>query len=120
MKEVNGIMVFNGTPHPLTFWKPGWEDVVTVEVDKVISTQPVELVVKVEGEITFVKTVFEQIDKAVDIIASAQANGAQLIVGSIIAAQVYPGLVVSMVPAPGYERVPADSKRMLPDKFNIF
>lgn len=120
MKEVNGTMVFNGTPHPLTFWKPGWEDVITVDVDQVINALPTEVVVKTEGGITFVKTVFQQIDKAFEIIATAQANGAQLIVGSIIAAQAYPGLVVSMVPAPGYERVPPDSKRMLPDKFNIF
>jgi len=41
-------------------------------------------------------------------------------VGSIIAAQAYPGQVVAMTPTPGYERVPPAEKRMNPDKFNIF
>ena len=43
-----------------------------------------------------------------------------LIIGSIVAAQAYPGQVVAMTPAPGYERVPVDQKRMNPDKFTIF
>jgi len=42
-----------------------------------------------------------------------------LLIGSIIAAQSYPG-VLAMVPAPGYERVPPAEKRMRPDKFTIF
>ena len=43
-----------------------------------------------------------------------------MVVGSIIAAQAYPGLVVAMVPAPGYERRPPAEKRMRPDKFTIY
>lgn len=42
------------------------------------------------------------------------------IVGSIIAAQAYPGEVVAMTPAPGYERVAPAEKRMNPHKFTIF
>jgi hypothetical protein len=43
-----------------------------------------------------------------------------VVVGSIIAAQAYPGLVVAMTPAPGYERKPPTEKRMRPDKFTVF
>ena len=42
------------------------------------------------------------------------------IVGSIIAAQAYPGDVVGMTPAPGYERVAPNEKRMSLDKFTVF
>ena len=41
------------------------------------------------------------------------------VVGSIIAMNAYHGLVVGMIPVPGFERVPPDQKRMRCDKFNI-
>lgn len=83
----NGVTVFNGAPHQITFWKPGWKDVVNVESD---------------GD----KIVAEALDEA------------DVIVGSIIAAQAYPGVVFGGVAAPGYERVA--EKRILPDKFVVF
>lgn len=43
-----------------------------------------------------------------------------VILGSIIAAQAYPGDVVAMVPVPGYERVAPPEKRMRCDKFTVF
>lgn len=45
---------------------------------------------------------------------------AEIIIGSIIAAQAYPGKVCAMIPAPGHERVPPAEKRMRTDKFTIF
>ena len=42
------------------------------------------------------------------------------IVGSIIAAQAFPGRVFAMVPAPGSERVAPAEKRMRDDKFTVF
>lgn len=44
----------------------------------------------------------------------------ELIVGSLIAAQAFPGRVVALVAAQGFERVPADQKRMRDDKFTTF
>lgn len=41
-------------------------------------------------------------------------------VGSIIAAQAYPGQVVAMTPAPGFERVPPAEKLMSCEKFTTF
>ncbi len=47
-------------------------------------------------------------------------NPGAVIVGSIIAAQGFPGRVVGMIAAPGYERRPPAEKRMRPDKFTVF
>ena len=44
----------------------------------------------------------------------------ELIVGSLIAAQAFPGRVVAMIAADGFERVPPDQKRMRDDKFTVF
>lgn len=43
-----------------------------------------------------------------------------IFVGSIIAAQVYKGLVVGMISAPGYERSYLDNDKIRDDKFVIF
>ena len=43
-----------------------------------------------------------------------------IIIGSIIAAQAFPGRVLAMTPAPGYERVPVNEKRMSPTKFLVY
>lgn len=49
-----------------------------------------------------------------------KANPDAVIVGSIIAAQAFPGRVFGLTPAPGFERVPVDQKRMNADKFTTF
>ena len=49
-----------------------------------------------------------------------QENPDAIIIGSIIAAQAFPGRVLAMVPAPGFERVPPAEKRMRDDKFTVF
>lgn len=43
-----------------------------------------------------------------------------IIFGSIISAQAFPGRVLGLVAAPGFERVPVAEKRMRPDKFTVF
>ena len=48
------------------------------------------------------------------------AHPGELIVGSLIAAQAFPGRVVAIVAAEGFERVPPDQKRMRDDKFTVF
>ncbi len=47
-------------------------------------------------------------------------NPNSIIVGSVIAAQAFPGRILSMVPVAGFERVPPDQKRMRDDKFTSF
>lgn len=133
MKKLpNRITIFNATPHTIRFWDEGWEEPIEIEVDKVISAQIVEreygsagasedyLVLPATDKVTYVVTDFVGDGIGRQIALSAREAGADVVVGSIIAAQAYPGLVVAMTPAPGYERVPLAEKRMNPDKFVVF
>ncbi len=43
-----------------------------------------------------------------------------IVIGSMIAAQAYPGRVMALVPCSGFERVPIAEKRMRRDKFTVF
>jgi hypothetical protein len=138
-KLPNGIMVFNATPHPITFWDEGWEEPVVVEPDERIDASIEEEIVEVRDippnlpstapfvdliqgttRITFVRPRFVGTPEGERIAREALEEGANVVVGSIIAAQAYPGLVVAMTPAPGYERKPPTEKRMRPDKFTVF
>jgi (2Fe-2S) ferredoxin len=124
----NGLVVFNATPHPCTFLC-GDEVVVVIETDAVISASvsetEVDRIVSLTAvdEITLATLVtptFEPTLEGEDIIGAAKAAGADVIVGSIIAAQAYPGRVLAMTPAPGFERVPPAEKRMRSDTFTTF
>lgn len=129
MKKLpNGVVVFNSTPHAIAFWREGWSDVITVESDEVINA-----VVKEAPYGSFqpksapdcenvwlVQTEFIGNEVGHEIIHRAREAGAEIIVGSIIAAQAYPGDVVAMTPAPGFERLPPAEKRMNPDKFTTY
>lgn len=134
MKTLNGIVIFNATPHVIRFWCEGWEDLIEVPTDEVISAEVCEIAVPpvlnntVEPDfqlrhlenVQFVNTGFVPTTEGLEVIKVAWEAGADVIVGSIIAAQAYPGQVVAMTPAPGYERVPPAEKRMNPYKFTTF
>lgn len=120
----NGVTIVNATPHDLTFLDG--EEVVTVPTSVkagektgplVINARSSEVVV---GE-HLVRTSFAGDEAGEAIIAAIEETlpGA-FIVGSIIAAQAYPGKVVGMTPAPGYERVAPSEKRMSVEKFTTF
>lgn len=122
----NGVTVVNCTPHPLSFQSPEGEKVVVpCSVPEgqrtgilVINAKAVETKV---SEFK-VKTVFEStldgdtILAAIEDVFAGQEN--VMVVGSIIAMNAYPGKVVGMTPAPGFERVPPADKLMSSCKFN--
>lgn len=121
--KIAGKVVFNTTPHDICFDVDG--TVVTVPKSGVIlNARPEEIQV---GE-DLVETRFVGTPEGVALIeeikaAHAASEDAELplrIVGSIIAAQAYPGEVVAMTPAKGYERVAPAEKRMDPRKFTIY
>ena len=123
----NGVTVFNATPHEITFWDENWADVVVVAPDTVINAIPTERPItcmqvgNTDWEnVWFVKTVFLPNDAGFATIAHAYEMGADVIIGSIIAAQAYPEKVVAMIPCVGFERVVPTEKRMRPDKFTVF
>jgi hypothetical protein len=57
-------------------------------------------------------------EQVLDKLESENPNA--VIIGSIIAAQAFPGRVFATIPCLGYERVPPDQKRMRSDKFTTF
>ena len=120
VKLPSGVTVVNSTPHPITFMS---EDgiVVTVPSSCIINATVEETVVSSANGIEFVKSTFVGSPEGKAIIEQIhQANPTALIVGSIIAAQAFPGLVVAMTPCKGFERKPPAEKRMSTTKFTIF
>ncbi len=117
---VDGVSIFNTTPHAINFGVG--DEVKEVPTSGVlINATASEEVVASEGGVDFVRTKFTGNDEGRAIIAAMKAaNPDAVIVGSIIAAQAYPGEVVAMTPLPGYERVAPAEKRMNPHKFTTF
>lgn len=124
-ETTNGtILMVNTTPHPLNIQdKDGNVQVVPNNPEWVINASTQESVVAP----FLVKTVFkgtpEGLQKITQIEDWAKENyptDVLIIVGSIIAAQAYPGKVFGLTPVPGYERVAPTEKRMNCDKFTTF
>jgi len=145
MKKLPGtLVVFNGTPHPVDFFcarcygageyeSSGNQEIcpdcqgcgyVRIESDAVISASISEEAVETTAYLKkkglrLVKPIFCPTDDGREIIRAAYADGADVVIGSLIAAQAYPGEVVALIPALGYERRPPAKKRMRQDKFTV-
>lgn len=130
-KEVEGNIIVNVTPHPITF---GTDDGGTITVPcSGIIVNAVTIERRIDDE--FVTTEFAKSEEDVKKIAKIEkwheskdewdgdifGNGRKRlrIVGSFIAMNAYPGVICGMVPLKGFERVPPEQKRMDPHKFNI-
>ncbi len=136
----NGLKVANVTPHAITFWTPEWSEPVEVTPSgKIINAKPNE--VRVGGicdgscgmprgkaleecgcgqpeSATLVETTFTTSPDAEEILGWCESHQA-VPVGSIIAAQAYPGRVVAMTPAKGYERVAVPLPTPVQDAINV-
>ena len=122
-KLPSGISVVNTTPHEITFFEEGNEDnkEVVPPCGVSVSAQISETVVAEVGKVTFVTTRFKADAEMREILQKVKNLYPDVVViGSIIAAQAFPGLVVAMVAAPGFERVAPSEKRMLQNKFTTF
>ena len=137
------MRIINTTPHPIVFVGKCGEEFTVSPCGILINAKPVEedaLERGTKGEIDparklrprlrdaiaeegvqFVRTRFVA-DPVSDAALSRleEEDHEALIVGSIIAAQAFPGRVLGLIAAPGFERVPVDQKRMRSDKFTIF
>jgi hypothetical protein len=115
-------IIINTTPHPVRFQNSDG-DVFEVEPCGVlVNARPVE---EFAGWHTsgaeLVRTRFEADPASEEALSRLEAeNPGAIIIGSIIAAQAFPGRVLAMVPAQGFERVPPAEKRMRDDKFTTF
>ena len=124
-KFENNVVVINTTPHAITM-KDVTGELVSVESDSSVLINAQAKEEKVSD--LFVKTVFESTENGWNKIKEIKETFSELyhdgetlvIIGSIIAAQAYPGEVVAMVPVPGFERVAPTEKRMRCDKFTVF
>jgi len=113
----------NLTPHVIRFWQKSWAEPVEVESDGILSATVVERPTRgVHKELEYVTPTFKGNESGYKLVAAMcdEYGEDTLLIGSIIAAQAYPGHVVTMVAAPGYERVPPAEKRMRPDKFTVY
>lgn len=118
-KFKNGVRVVNVTPHSIRF--QDGDELVEVEPSGVVINARIEEEVVKEGVPMLVTSTFKP-DKASEEALSKieKEHPGVLVVGSVIAAQAFPGRVVGMVPVEGFERVPPEEKRMRSDKFTIF
>lgn len=119
-KLTNGVEVINTTPHPITFLNPVTGVVTEVPTSGYILNASIESV-EAEGPvpgIEYVKTQFVGNEEGYRFLNSIPEG--IVVIGSLIAAQAYPGKVVAMVACDGFERVPPADKRMREDKFTIY
>jgi len=115
-----GRMCIVSTPHPVTLGDDNSSFTIP-NTGLLINAKPVERVVSSEDGVTFVTTEFQGDEETESLLRELHEKCPGIIIlGSIIAAQAYPGLVCGLVPVTGFERVPPDQKRMRYDKFTIF
>jgi len=114
--------IINTTPHPINFKGADGTEFEVPPCGTLISARAVEEVVGTHPSgASLVHTRFESTPEALAALAALEAdNPGVIIVGSIVAAQAFPGRVFGMTPAPGFERVPIAEKRMDPVKFTTF
>lgn len=118
----NEVVMVNTTPHPVTIQDVDGE-IVSVPSSCLINAKPIEERV----DYLHVRTKFvgddvgkQTIKDIKETFIASKLHGTLIIVGSIIAAQAYPGEISALCPVPGYERVAPSEKRMRCDKFTTF
>lgn len=120
-KFYNDVTVVNATPHPIRF-KDLTGEIVTINNDpEYLINALVEEETVNENGVTYATPTFVGTPEGDAIIAKIhQELPGAIIIGSIIAAQAYPGQVCGMTPVPGYERVAPADKLMRVDKFTRY
>lgn len=120
----NGMVVVNSTPHPITMQDMDTGELVAIPVSELINAKVEETAVSdflVKSTFVATQEGEETINMFEDIFKQEFPKERRLIIiGSIIAAQAFPGRVFGMTPVPGFERVPPAEKRMRNDKFVTF
>ena len=122
MEYMGRRKIINVTPHPCTFQNARGEAYEVQPCGVVISARPIEEPAGYhKSGAELVRTRFEATPEAEAELEKLEREFPEaVIVGSIIAAQAFPGRVMALVPAPGYERVPPAEKKMRDDKFTTF
>ncbi len=116
--EYAGNMYVNTTMHNINCFDNDGNLVILPASGVRVDARSSQVEVGKRNGITFVKSSFdvdEASQKIVDEMIEAFPD--VIIVGSIIAAQAYPGKVCGLCSVPGYERVAPNEKRMRLDQF---
>jgi len=115
----NGIRVINTTPHPLNFLDG--DVVVEIPCSGVLINAKALNDETPEGVVTFCEPTFVgEPESELRLQELERDLPGVLIIGSVIAAQAYPGRVCAMIAAPGFERKPPAEKRMSTSRFTRF
>lgn len=110
----NGLVVYNATLHDLNFWFEG--GVVVAPPDQLINAHMMSRTVEHTPEYNLVEVTYTQTEEGRETIRSIRERDPKaLIVGSVIAANAYPGEIVSPIPVNASRKHPA---RTLQDKYN--
>lgn len=116
------MKIINVTPHALNFRNADETEFVVDPSGVVINATPTDEPAGTHASgAELVRVKFTANDDAIAALDKLEAdNPGAVIVGSMIAAQAFPGRVVGMVAAVGFERKPPAEKRMNPLKFTTF
>ena len=121
--EVKGVKIVNTTPHSIRLTDDSLELDVTVEPSGVLINAKAETV-EVDSDIIGVVYQMTKFIPDKDTLKTLEKFVVEhpdvVIIGSLIAAQAYPGIVAAMVAHPTLMRVPPQEKRMLYNKFTIY
>ena len=113
--------IINTTPHDIRFILADGTETTVKPSGVLMNAKVTEQVISTEDGITLVRPTFEQETASLTALEELEAkNPGALIIGSLVAAQAYPGRVLGMTPAKGYERVPVDQKKMDGQKFSTY
>jgi len=123
--EIEGMRFINVTPHDVTLLSEKTGETYSLEKSGILINAKVieEVVVEKENGIKLVKSKFvgdTESEKELNKIFDLYGDGGVVVIGSIIAAQAYPGRIFAMTPSPGFERVPPQDKRMNLYKYTTF
>ena len=100
----SGVELFNCTPHPVVFTDDGY-DVVAFPCGATLQATPVRRYARSQGKVEIFKTEYlSSGEGVVELYEILEKAPEALILGSIISAKTYPGQVVALIPAEGYER----------------
>lgn len=116
----SGTVIYNVTSHDLHFYVDGKRPVVA-PTDGIVNAAPETADVLVNNRYTLVSVKFNPIASGWEVINRIKGERADaLIVGSMIAAQTYPGDVVASVPYHGSRGFSQFKKLIRSDRFTIF
>lgn len=117
----NGMKVINVSPHPMRFQEIDGSITILPASGIVLNAEKIEMNISDQRGIRFIKTHFSGSKEGSRIIKNIKEKFPEVyIVGSMIAAQAYPGNVISVTPIEGFERSCFAEKRMSTEKFNMF